>query len=190
MTEPANDQASVTPYELAEQVLKTCGRGATKAEWGEELHRLIREDHFEDDGLAEFLHGRIVASLGKYVHEVKAGQEKRRQGARLMALGVSTETGRPISPVISIRRSDGSSQGVLWTEAEPLQFVEAVLREQRVVDGRNDANALRLAIAQLIQSREDLAGLPTLAAVCKAVNVDPDALSLEQLDTAVGGESA
>lgn len=122
-----------------------------------------------------------MSALGAYVQGIKAAEEKRKQADRLMSLGVSTATGRPISPVISIRRPDGSSQGVLWTEAEPLAFVEAVLREQRVVDGRNDSNALRLAIVRLIESREDLAALPTLGDVCREVGVDPDALDLSEL---------
>lgn len=71
---------------------------------------------------------------------------------------------------------------MLWTEASPRQFIEAVLREQSVIDGRNDSNAIRLQVVEMIQTDKRLMELGTLRDVCAELDVDPDMLGLDDTD--------
>lgn len=162
--------------DLAEEVIADLPNGS-KQERGEEF--LVRAE--ERGVLAEWIRERTVASLGSYVHGVKVGLERREQAQRLISYGVSAATGRPITPTLSVRTEDGSRQGVLWIDATPAQFIEAVLREQNVIDGRSDSNAVRLKVVRLLEERPDLMTLPTLGHVCKVIGMDPDALGLDGL---------
>lgn len=171
----------LTARDLAEQVIAWDAH-ASKSEWGEEMLRLIHEH--DVDSLHEFVHAQTVHSLGAYVSSVKAGMEKKRQYERQLKRGVSTATGRPVKPTMSIRQDDGSTTHMLWIEASPQQYVEAVLREARVVAGRAASNEIRMQVVEAIQGDENLADLPTLADVCRELAIDPDTLELAELASA------
>lgn len=163
--------------EIAEQVL-ALHPSASKATWGKVFLALAADE----PDLEQWLDSKLIASLGNYVTQLKSRQATQRRNERLISLGVSTATGRPISPTISVRMTDGSRQGVLWVEASPAQFVEAVFREQAVVDGRAESNAIRMQLAEILNGRKSLMGLPTLGAVCEELEINPDTLGLEDLE--------
>lgn len=163
--------------EIAEQVL-ALHPNASKATWGKVFLALAAEE----PKLEPWLEARQVTSLGHYVTQLKSRRAAQRRNERLIELGVSTATGRPISPTMSVRMADGSRQGVLWVEASPAQFVEAVLREQAVVDGRAESNAVRVQLAEILKGHEALMELPTLGDVCERLAIDPDTLGLEDLE--------
>lgn len=166
------------PHDIADQVLAG-NRTANKAEWGEEMWRLIAAHN--DEELNGWLRARIVASLGSFVGQVKAAREQRKQKERQREYGVSSGSGRPVNPYLSVRGDDGSRQGLLWIEATPIQFMEAVFREEAVVRGRAEANAVRMKLAELIQEDEQLQELADLKTVCSELNIDPDTLGLAEL---------
>lgn len=165
-------------HDLAEQVL-AWDYHASKNEWGEEMLRLVRSHN--DDELTQFVHERTVAALGAYIGSVKAAMERRKQQERILQRGISTATRRPVNPYLSVRGSDGSRQGLLWIEATPVQFMEAVFREETVVRGRAEANAVRMQLAELIQQDDGLQDLSSLKDVCSELHIDPDTLGLEEL---------
>lgn len=171
----------LTLYDLANQALDA-GYDCTKQEWGEELLRLA-DLHSESVAIQQELRDKHVATLGKYVSDVKAQREKRAHAKRLMNRAVSY-SGRVMTPTISIRNADGVTQGVLWIDATPRQFIEAVRREQAIVDGRNDSNRVRWNLARACLDDEHLLDLPTLKDVCAEMGVDPDTLGLSELGAA------
>lgn len=164
---------------IAEQVLGL-HPGASKVEWGKAFLALAED--FDDEDLGEWLTRRQHYSLGEYVASVKNAREKSAQNKRLLDRGISVATGRPINPSLSIRR-EGVTQLAAWVQASPEEFVEAVLREQRVVDGRRDANAVRMALVELMKDDDGLMALLTLADVCDELGIDPDTLGLDDLET-------
>lgn len=166
---------------IAEQVLGLHPKG-TKLEWGKAFMALADDNFCDDPDLQDWLESREYSSLGKYVSDVRASKEKAAQNERLMSRGVAVASGRPVNPSLSIRH-EGVTQLTAWTEATPEQFIEAVLREQRVVDGRSDANAVRLGLVELMKDDEHLLSLPTLADVCAELGIDPDTLGLDDLET-------
>lgn len=178
MSDETTDDDHVSPKDIAEQVLGD-SPSATKNEWGQDFLRLAQEH--DQESIEAFIHDRLVANLGSYVAKVKEVREEKRQQERLMQLGVSY-AGRPITRTISVSRSNGGGrQMMLWTEASPAQFIEAVQREQHVIDGRKDSNAVRLLVVKMLTRDETLMGLPTLGDVCNHLDVDPDTLGLEEL---------
>lgn len=167
----------LTLTDLAEQVLDSDPAGSKHA-WGEETLRLVElHQNAMVDAEVRVL---IVTALGRRVAGIKGQRERVAMNNRLVDRGVSY-TGRPITPTLSIRDTNGARQYVLWTEASPQQFIEAVLREQVTIDGRNDSNAVRLQVVEMVQADKHLMGLPTLRAVCDELGVDPDTLGLEDL---------
>ncbi len=169
----------LTLYDLANQVLDW-GNDCTKHEWGEELLRLAQL-HPDAISVQQELNDKIVAGLGKYVSDIKASRERKAHAARLMNRAVSY-SGRVMTPTISIRDETGATQGVLWIHATPAQFIDAVLREQAVVDGRNRSNRLRLHLVKRMQADESLRELAMLKDVCDAEGIDPDTLGLDELE--------
>lgn len=167
----------LTLADLADHVLALMPDGA-KADCGRELLTAVRS--YDIDTITTEVEARTIASLGSYVAGRKSAAAKTSQAERLMTYGV-TYTGRPISPTLSIRSEDGTSQLAAWTDATPRQFLDAVLREQKVIDGRNDSNRLRLHVVDLLTQDEALMGLPSLSSVCAALGVDPDLLGLDDL---------
>lgn len=167
------------PQDIADEIIAGDREGG-KDEWGREMWRLINEH--DDEELNGFLHRRIITTLGAYVTSVNASNERRKQNKRLLSRGVSTATSRPVTPTLSVRRDNGTRQAALWTEVSPRQYMEAVFREQRVVQGRFDSNAIRMQVAELIRDDEHLMSLSTLDAVCAELNVDPDTLGLADLE--------
>lgn len=165
---------------IAEQVIGLHPHGS-KREWGRAFLALA-EDFADDPELAAWLRAREEASLGRYCADIQQHRQRVAQNERLMTRGVAVATGRPINPSLSIR-NEGVAQLMHWIEATPEQFIEAVLREQRVVDGRRDANAVRLALVELMKDDERLMKLPTLADVCAELGIDPDTLGLGDLET-------
>ncbi|MDH2424856.1 hypothetical protein [Sphaerisporangium sp. TRM90804] len=157
--------------------------GADKAIWGAEFIKLAAEH--DDPEINAWIDSRLEAALGSYVNTVRTRREAQRRNERLIARGVSVTSGRLISPSMSVRRSDGARQGVLWVEATPAQFVEAVFREAAVVDGRAESNAIRMQLAALLKSDKQLMKLPTLADVCAELRLDPDTLALDTLPEAI-----
>jgi hypothetical protein len=87
-----------------------------------------------------------------------------------------------MAPTISIRNAEGGSQGVLWIYASPAQFIDAVRREQAIVDGRNASNRLRWEIVRMLEQDDHLRELATLKDVCVELGIDPDTLDLEALE--------
>lgn len=168
-------------HAIAEQVAAMDPKG-TKSAWGKAFLTLAAEHGMDD--LADWQAAQLIAASGTYVAKVRAAEERRRQAERLLTLGLSTAGGRPITPTLSVRAEGGGRQGVLWYEATPLQFIEAVMREQAVVDGRAESNAVRMRLAVQIRESEALMALPTLADVCAALGLDPDTLGLEGLEVA------
>jgi len=168
----------MTPADIAEQVLGELPQASITA-WGKEFLRLA-EVH-DQPGISEFVTAKTIAALGNYIKGVKAQQETARRNARLMARGVATSTGRPITPTLSVRAQDGSRQQCLWYEATPAQFLEAVLLEDQIVAGRLASNRVRLSVVEAMQNDASLMDLPTLVDVCEALGIDPDTLGLEEL---------
>lgn len=164
--------------DLAADVLLWDPKGS-KHDWGVDLLRRVEaaEDD-ERDTLNAEVREKMIAKLGEYVSGVKASSEKARQAERMLAVGYN---GRPITPTVSVRNIDGSTQSMLWVDATPAQFLEAVLREQSVIDGRRDSNIVRLKVVDMLRQDESLMDLPSLRDVCTVLNVDPDTLGLEEL---------
>lgn len=177
MTKPS--KKDLTAHDLAEQVI-AWDTTASKEQWGKEMLRLV-EAH-DTKALHEFVTARTVQALGSYVSSVKGAQEKRRQYERQLKRGVSAASGRPVKPTMSIRNEDGSTTHMLWIEASPQQYVDAVLRESRVIGGRAASNEVRLQVVEAIQGDEALAEMDTLAQVCRELGIDPDTLALGELD--------
>lgn len=163
--------------DLASDVL-AWDRRASKHEWGLDL--LARVEDADDDALNEEVREKLIGKLGDYVAGVKAAAEKARQAERMLAVGYN---GRPITPTVSVRNEDGSTQTMLWIDASPAQFMDAVLREQSVVDGRLRSNIVRLKVVDMLRQDDCLMDLPTLQDVCNALGVNPDTLGLDELDT-------
>ena len=163
---------------IADQVLGLLPTGS-KVDWANKFMDIADEQ--DDPAINAWLEQRLIVAIGDYINGRKALAAKHRQNQRLIDLGISVVNGRPISPHLSVRGDDGTRQGVLWIEATPQQFVDAVFREQAVVDGRAAANAVRMQLAGLIQSTPDLMVLPSLREVCDELKLDPDTLGLEEL---------
>lgn len=169
----------LTLHDLAEDVLDGNPNG-TKDQWGAALIRAVGDGELLDGGRdaiqVEATH-KYVASMGAFVSGIKAARERARQVERTAHV---TYHGRPLTPTVSVR-TDAGRQLMLWLDASPRQFVEAVFREQSVALGRLNSNKLRLKIAEMCQQDDELMDLPTLAHVCDALDVDPDDLELEAL---------
>lgn len=165
--------------ELAEEIIAALPAG-TASEWGEAF--ILAVEEHGDDTVAAWLHDKQVAAMGRYVSGVLARRRAKERADRLIARGVSVATGRAITPTLSVRGEDGARQLVLWVEATPLQFIDAVEREQNVIEGRLGANRTRLAIAEAIKDDDHLMDAPTLAVVCERLGIDPDVLGLDELE--------
>lgn len=171
----------LTLSDLADQVL-SANRNGSKHEWGSDLLALTQA-HDEPE-IDDEVRGKTIAALGNVVNGRKSAQEKQAQRDRLANLAISYD-GRPLlNPTLSVRAPSGARQGKLWIDATPQEYIEAVIREQRVVDGRNNANAIRLQLVEVMQRDEHLMTLPTLKDVCAELNINPDALGLEDLECA------
>jgi hypothetical protein len=166
---------------IAEQVLGM-HPDADKNTWGRAFLELADEHDMPD--LEDWREAQVVLAASRLVTRVKAARERRRRDERLLSRGVAVTTGRPITPSISVRTEDGARQTVLWVEATPRQFVDAVLREQAVVDGRAESNAIRMQLAELLQGDKKLMSLPALREVCAELEIDPDTLGLDELGAA------
>jgi hypothetical protein len=163
-------------YSLAEQVLRANPK-ATKYEWGVELRQLVQ---FHDDrSVNAEVEEKTLTVLGQYVAGIKTNIEKQAQAERHIDRAVSY-SGRLMTPTLSVR-TDLGSQTMLWTEASPQQFMEAVLREQAIIDGRRDSNRVRLSVFEMLKEDDQLSELPTLGDVCKQLHIDPDTLGLDEL---------
>lgn len=165
-----------TLYDLAEKVIAS-DPTATKAEWGKSLLALTEG---ASGDLAAEVHSKLLGALGHYVSGIKSAQEKRRQKQRLMDMGIAYN-GRLINPMLSITTEDGDPQYALWLEATPRQFIDAVLKEQNVVDGRNTSNQVRMQVVKMLQEDESLMDMASLRDVCDQLGVDTDTLALEEL---------
>jgi hypothetical protein len=163
----------ITLHDLAEDVLAANPNGS-KTEWGEALIQRVGD---QGDAIAAEAEAKYVAAMGVYVSNVKAAQARADQAERTAQV---TYHGRPLTPTVSVKGEYGR-QLMLWLDASPRQFVEAVFREQSVVLGRLNSNKLRLKIAEMCQQDDALMEMPTLAAVCQELNVDPAELELEEL---------
>lgn len=155
---------------------------ATKDECGAALARLVG-DLYGAERWQHEAHARYIRSLGAVVSALSArtkDAEKRERLALATENGIAYN-GRPITETLSVRRDDGSRQLVLWTQATPSQFVEAVLREEAVAAGRVRSNRVRMQLASIIADDEHLMALPTLAAVCEREGINPDSLGLDEL---------
>lgn len=152
----------------------------SKDEWGRAFLD-IAADH-DPEAFEQWARAKLTASASRYVSDRKRAREAKRQAERLITRGVAVATGRPISPTMSIVADDGSRQQVLWVEASPTQFINAVMREQAIVNGRADSNATRLQVVEYLRSDDNLMSLPTLRDVCAALEIDPDALGLDELE--------
>lgn len=166
---------------VAEQVLASHPDG-NKEIWGRAFLEVAEE--VDAEALERWTERKVIAAAGRAVSDFKGRREAQRRNERLIARGISVATGRPISPTISVRSPDGSRQHALWTQVPPQEFVEAVMREQSIVDGRRDANAIRLRLVRMLQADEQLMALPTLGDVCAELDIDPDTLGLDELEAA------
>lgn len=165
----------LTLHDLAEQVLGAAPTG-TKTEWGKRLAKLAGDN---GDAIAAEVDRKLHATLGAYVAGIKSAQARQAQHERALERGITHE-GRPLTSTISVRTETGT-QTMLWMEASPTQFVEAVFREQSVIDGRSNSNKLRRKVAEMCQDDDGLMDLPTLADVCAELGIDPDELELNVL---------
>lgn len=170
----------LTLSDLADQVLMANYNG-TKRDWGQELLDLVRAH--DEQHLMTAVHEKTVTALGNVVNSRKTSRETAAKNERLASRAVAY-TGRPLNPTISVRTESGARQGVLWIYATPRQYIDAVIREQKVIDGRNDANAVRLQLVELMQQDDHLQDLATLKDVCDELGIDPDTLGLDDLDAA------
>jgi hypothetical protein len=89
-----------------------------------------------------------------------------------------THDGRAMdmTPTITVK-----NQLRLWTEVSPKEWVDAVLREDRVSRGRARMNAVRMEIAKLVDGDERLLALDTMGDVCEALGLDPTNVNLDDL---------
>jgi len=166
---------------IAEHVLASHPQ-ANKDVWGRAFLDVAEE--MDGEGLEQWTQRKLIAAAARAVSDFKRAREERRRNERLMERSIAVATGRPISPTMSIRMPDGSRQHALWTQVPPQEFIEAVMREDSVVNGRRDANAVRLRLVKMIRADESLLALPTLADVCAELEIDPDTLGLEELEAA------
>lgn len=160
-----NDDTDITPRDLAEQAIALHPK-STAAVLGIELSRLISLHAPHLESWREEL---AIKALGRYCNTVKA--QLNQEGAPRV-----TYDGRPMTSTISV-----NGQLKLWTECSPAEFVEAVLREQNVVDGRDQSNRSRRAFVNLLRQREDLMAMPTLGDAAQAAGWDVAALDLDEL---------
>lgn len=168
-----------TPADLARKVIKRTPDG-TIDQWGTQLDKMI--DKADEGYLNEWRLGAVRQTLGRFVKATKARLEAD-QGPKV------SHDGKPLgmTPTLSVRTEKGR-QLKLWTECSPDQFIEAVIREQRTVDGRHNSNALRMQVVELLEKRDDLRSMETLAVVLDAIGQDPAELKLDELpsDEATG----
>lgn len=162
----------LTPADLADQALEIEGTSASKTILGKRMLDLIAEH--DEAHINSWRHARLVASMGAFVSQHKA---------RLIqdeAPKVSYQ-GVPMTGGISVGSSNSSRQMALWLDVSPQEFIDAVQREQNVVDGRSASNRVRLQIMQIVTADEELSQLPTLRAVLDALEIDPNELNLDEL---------
>lgn len=165
--------------QITDQVLHLHPDG-NKTEWGEVFLDLAAEQ--DPDAFEEWSRTKLLAAAGNAVSRESSRRRERERNERLLSRGVAAATGRPINPTMSFRAADGSRQLLLWIDASPQQFVDAVMREQAIVDGRNDANAVRLQVVELLRKNKRLMALSTLRDVCTEMEIDPDTLGLDELE--------
>lgn len=177
MTNPED----VTLQTLAEQVLSDNPKG-TKDEWARALQSLVGpidgSERWQAEAFAKYLSalGQYVASRAAAIARAAAAE------ARDATENAVSYSGRPMTQTMSIRHEDGSTQLVLWINASPAKYVEAVFREQAVSTGRVNSNKVRMQLARILLDDESLMALPTLADVCAVQGIDPDSLGLDELD--------
>lgn len=165
-------KASNALVELADEVLDDMPN-ATKYEWGQELSKRARSENLYAE-----INDRLNTSMGALVTSRKSTRESAAMDARAPKVGYD---GSLLSPVISVANPDGGRQLTLWVNATPDQYVNAVTREQNVVDGRNRSNKVRLQLVERMIADPTLMELPHLKDVCVALRIDPDTLGLAEL---------
>lgn len=162
-----------TPRDLAIQIINAHPT-ATNGERGAALNALI--DKQKSPRLRTWRTERTVNSLTSYVKTVDA-QLHADAGPKL------TWAGKPMrmTPTLSVRTDRGRQQK-LWLECSLAEFVNAVLSEQAVVDGRSESNVRRMRFVEMLQSTPDLMALATLRDAITTAGFDPDDLALDELN--------
>jgi hypothetical protein len=151
-------------HELAEKVLTALGDDAPTLRYGEELEKLVLADR----QLHHWLQERVWRSLGQLVISVRKQRDERD-----VEVPTIRYDGRPMTKTIKV-----NGQLRLWYEVTPAQWCAAVFREQQVVDGRQESNAVRLELVRLLDGRPDLMGLPTIEAVLTTLGLPLDGYNL------------
>ena len=162
-----NDDFDITARDLAEQVI-AANPGANGKTLGAALRSLIRLH--ASPVLDAWLDDQIIGALGRYCNNTKAALQA--ESTPKVSYG-----GRPMTSSIAV-----NGQMKLWTECSPVEFVDAVLREQNVVFGRLQSNKARRAFVDLLRTRTDLMAMPTLGDAIVASGWDADVLALDDLD--------
>lgn len=158
--------SDVTARDLVEQAIQM-HPDAKDSTLGVALDRLI--DLHGTPILRAFRRAQMLKALTTYCKSIKASME-RESGPTV------SYAGRPMTSTLGV-----NGQLKLWTECSPAEFIDAVAKEQRVIDGRNDSNRTRRAFVDLLRSRGDLLELPTLGAALEAAGWDANALDLDDL---------
>ncbi len=166
-------------HAIAEQVIGLDPDG-NKTTWGKAFLELAEQYGMSDFG--DWKNAQLISICGTQVGRVKTAIERKQKNARLLERGVAVGTGLNVNPTISVRTKDGARQLMLWTKATPAQFLAAVFREQAIVDGRAESNAIRMQLAERLRKDELLMELPTLGDVCAALEIDADILGLDELE--------
>ena len=187
-----------TLADFADEVIAAIPDAEDKLMWGRAMDELIAATD-DDDPVRDEARGKYLMALAQVVSNRLAGiarrEAKRRakDAAERESMGEEgfhvDANGRPfgrkaemvMSPMISVKNESGGSQLTLWTKASPARFVEAVIREQSVVDGRSDANAIRMAVVRIINTDESLMALPTVQDVLDVLGIDHEVLALGDL---------
>lgn len=165
--------------DLARQAV---GMATEKHERAAALLELI-EFHLGADFAEAWFREAAVSRASAVIDKVAAGDARKIAAQRAVQLGVAAGTGRPVSPTLSVRTEHGR-QLMLWQQATPRQFVEAVRTEQAVALGRLDANKPRHKLVERMLCEPALLTLPSLADVCRALGVDVVTLDLDSLPSA------
>jgi hypothetical protein len=163
---------------LAEDAItKAGGPGVPTAEQARLFHRMMTGSR--DPNITGWRARQVYVVALAHVTHVATAMMRRAAQDRRDTLGI---VGRPAVPdTIPVRTRTGETQLKLWPDAAPAEFVEAVFREQKIIDGRHRANQLRVDLAHDIKADPVLEHLPTLRDVCVRLSIDPDTLGLDDL---------
>lgn len=171
--------------DLAEQVYHWRPDG-NKPEWGKELLRLARLFNLDEQ-----VEDKTVAVLGYMVssrkRDIKQRAAEKRAKDKALRYGFDYNGRRLMTETLSAKNDEGHPTLFDWVHLPPNKYIEAVLREQAVANGRVDSNAIRLELVKVMRKDPTLLDLPTMKDVCDKLEIDPDLVGLIEFPDGTSG---